>query len=357
MILTSPSFQIRTVDRAASPYQQGRSFPMTTTSPKQSQKECNEKHFVGIDVAKDELVVHVLPTNQQLTVPNSCNGIKELVRLFKEINPVQITLEATGGLERELLINLVANGFAAVVLNPRQARDLAKGLGELAKTDAVDARMLARFAQLQCLPVRPVPSQEIWDMNDLVTRRQQLVGLRTMETNRLHQTKQKLVAKSIGKVIDTLDEQIADIDAAIKKMIDAHPDCNEKDKILQSVPGVGPKTSQVLISALPELGTLNRQQAAALVGVAPFCDDSGGRSGARRIRGGRADVRAALFMATFNAIHKNATFKSFFDRLIAAGKKYKVALVAAMRKLITILNVMLKTKTCWKEHRVLSEKF
>ena len=165
---------------------------MTTTSPKQSQKETNEKHFVGIDVAKDELVVHVLPTNQQLTVPNFYNEIKQLVKLFKEINPVQIVLEAAGGLERELLINLVANG---------------------------------------------------------------------------------------------------------------------------------------------------------------------GRSSARRIRGGRADVRAALFMATFNAIHKNATFKSFFDRLIAASKKYKVALVAAMRKLITILNVMLKTKTCWKEHRVLSENF
>ena len=312
-------------------------------------RESNEPHFVGIDVAKDELVVHILPTNQQLTVPNSTEGIKELVKQLKEIEPKQIVLEATGGLERELLTNLVAKGFATVVINPRQARDLAKGLGELAKTDAVDARILARFAQLQCLTVRPLPSLETQEMNDLVTRRQQLIAMRTMETNRLHAAKQKAIKKSIEKVIKAFNEQIDGIDARIEEMIGSNPDWNAKDKLLQSVPGVGAKTSQVLISALPELGTLNRQEIAALVGVAPFCQDSGKRSGARCIKGGRADVRSALYMATLSAIRFNKTFKEFYERLIANGKKFKVAMVAVMRKMITVLNVMVKTGNAWKE--------
>ena len=327
--------------------------PQNTPPP----KENNHPVFVGIDVAKDELVVHILPTNQQLTVPHSSQGIKELITLFKENKPKQIVFEATGGLERELLTNLVANGLVAVALNPRQARDLAKGLGELAKTDAVDAKILARFAQLQCLPTRTVPTREIQDMNDLVTRRQQLIEMRVMETNRLHGTKQKPIQKSLEKTIGCFDQQIADIDDRIQKMIDENPDWNERDKILQSMPGVGAKTSQVLISALPELGTLNRQEIASLVGVAPFCDDSGKKSGARHIKGGRADVRSALYMAAFSAIKWNPPMKEFFDRLIANGKKYKVALVATMRKMITVLNVMIKTNTCWNEHRVRSENF
>jgi transposase len=322
---------------------------MTTTSKNTTPKENNERTFVGIDVAKDELVVHILPNNQQLTVPNSKEGIKELVKLFKKNNPQQVVLEATGGLERELLANLVANGIPAIAINPRQARDLAKGLGELAKTDAVDARILARFAQLQCLPTRPVPSKETQEMNDLVTRKEQLIQMRTMEANRLHIARQKPIKKSIEKIIETFDKQIADIDDRIEQMIEANPDWSEKDKILQSVPGIGAKTSQVLISALPELGTLNRQEIAALVGVAPFCKDSGKKSGERHIKGGRANVRSALYMATFSAIQWNKTFKNFFDRLIAAGKKYKIALVAAMRKMIIVLNVMIKTKTYWKE--------
>ena len=173
---------------------------MTTTSQNNNaSRETNEIHFVGIDIAKDELVIHVLPTNQQLTVPNSLKGIKELIKRFKEIQPKQIVFEATGGLERELLTNLAASGFEVVCINPRQARDLAKGLGQLAKTDAVDAQMLARFAQLQCLEARPVPPREIQEMNDLVMRRQQLVEMQTMEKNRLQQTNQKYIIKSIEK--------------------------------------------------------------------------------------------------------------------------------------------------------------
>jgi len=225
----------------------------------------------------------------------------------------------------------------STVLNPRQARDLAKGLGELAKTDAVDAKILARFAQLQCLPNRPAPSLEMQEMSDLVARKEQLIQMRTMEANRLHRATQKPVKKSIEKTVAFFDKQMADIDARIEQMIVDNPDGSEKDKILQSVPGVGAKTSQVLISALPELGNLNRREIAALVGVAPLCRDSGKTSGERHIKGGRANVRSAIYMAAFNAIRRNETFKAFFDRLIAAGKKYKVALVAAMRKLITVL--------------------
>jgi transposase len=329
---------------------------MSNTSKKNTnQMENNENHFAGIDVAKDELVVHILPTNKKMTVPNSKEGIKEIIALFKETKPTQVVLEATGGLERELLANLIAKGIPAVAINPRQARDLAKGLGELAKTDAVDARILARFAQLQCIPTRSIPTLETQEMNDLVTRKEQLIQMRTMEKNRRHRTTQKAIQKSIDKIIETFDKQIAAIDARIEKMIADNPDWSEKDKILQSVPGVGPKTSQVLISALPELGTINRQEIAALAGVAPFCDDSGKRSGARHIKGGRANVRKALYMAALSAVRYNKTFKAFYERLMAAGKKFKVAIVAAMRKLLSILNVMLKTKTHWNENGTLTQ--
>jgi transposase len=330
-------------------------FMTTSAQNNNFQQEINEQTFVGIDVAKDELVVHILPTNEKMAVPNSLKGIKELLKRFKQIMPKQIVLEATGGLERELLTHLVANELIAIAVNPRQARDLAKGLGEFAKTDSVDARMLARFAQLQCLTPRPVPSREIQEMSDLVARKQQLINMKTMEANRFQQTNQKHVKRSIEKNIATLNGQLSDIEKLIETMIDDNPDWSEKDKILQSVPGVGAKTSQVLISALPELGNLNRQEIAALVGVAPFADDSGKRSGARHIKGGRADVRSALYMATFSAVRHNKTFKEFFTRLTDNGKKYKVALVAAMRKLITILNVMIKNNTPWKEHAVLPE--
>ena len=310
-----------------------------------TQMESNETLFVGIDVAKDELVVHILPTNQKLTVPNSFKGIKELVTRFKENEPKQIVLEATGGLERELLTNLAANGLVAIAINPRQARDLAKGLGKLAKTDAVDALILAQIAQLQCFTPRPVPTREMQEMNDWVMRKQQLIDMRTSEINRLHWTKQKPIQKSIEKMISAIDKQIKGIDQRIKKMIEENPDWSTKDKILQSMPGVGSKTSQVL------MGDANRQEMAALVGIAPFCDNSGKRSGTKHIKGGRAQVRSALYMATLSAIKWNPVIKEFFDRLIAQGKKFKVAMVAAMRKILSILNVMVKTNSYWQEQR------
>jgi transposase len=318
--------------------------------------EKKEQTFAGIDVAKDELVTHILPTNQQVIVTNDAQGIKELIKLFKKEEPRQVVLEATGKLERELVASLAANNIAVVVINPRQARDLAKGLGALTKTDAVDAMILARIAQLQCLEVRPLPSKEIQDMSDLVARRQQLIQMRTQEKNRLQQTTQKAIIKSVEKHIKFMDSQIDGIDADIEKVIESNPDWNEADKILQSVPGVGAKTSQVLIMSLSELGTLNRQEIASLVGVAPHCQDSGKRSGVRCIKGGRAEVRSALYMASLSAIRFNKTFKEFYERLIAKGKKFKVAIVAVMRKMITVLNVMVKTKTAWNQNNLNQKK-
>ena len=193
-------------------------------------------------------------------------------------------------------------------------------------------------------------------MNDLVTRRQQLITMRTQEKNRLQQTAQKTIKKSIEKVIAAFDKQIALLDASIKKMIDGNPDWSEKDKIIQSVPGVGEKSSQALLAGLSELGSLNRREAAALVGTAPRCQDSGKKTGARHIRGGRTYVRAALYMAAFNAIKYCSPLKMFYERLRERGKSFKVAIVAVMRKLITILNVMVKTNACWQEQTTNSER-
>jgi len=331
---------------------------MSTKSQNSATRQENNETFVGIDVGQEELVVHILPKNEQLTVSNSDKGIRKLVKRFEKINPYQIVFEATGGLERNLLTTLAAHGMPVVVLNSRQARRLAEGLGEHAKTDRVDAKMLATIAGLKHFTPRPVPSGETLEMNDLVARKQQLIHMRAMERNRLHAaTKKKLAAfilRSIQKSINAIKKQIAEIDVRIQAMIDANDDWSEKDKILRSVPGVGPKTAQVLISALPELGELNRKQIASLAGVAPFKDQSGKRTGESRIAGGRPLIRCTLFMTATSAIRKPGVFKSLFDRIRAQGKAYKVALVAVMRKLITVLNAMLKTKTHWSEHGVRS---
>ncbi|MGL4944477.1 MAG: IS110 family transposase [Thermoguttaceae bacterium] len=325
---------------------------MTNEKKNLATGENYEKTFVGIDVAKSELVVHVIPTKQHFTVQNDQNGINELVKKLKEINPKQIVCEATGGLERLMLTTLAAEGLPIVRLNPKQARDLAKGLGKLAKTDAIDAQMLAKFAKLDAFEVRPVPTKETLEMSDYLTRRHQLVTMRTMEENRLKQAYQKKLKDSIEKVIECLNEHINDINASIGKMIDANPDWSEQDKILRSVPGIGPQTSHIVIAALSECSTLNRQEVAALVGVAPFNRDSGTKSGVRSIHGGRADVRSILYMATLNGIRFNPVLKAFYNQLTSRGKSPKVAIVAAMRKLLTIINTMLKTKTMWNENHV-----
>jgi len=333
---------------------------MTTHSQNRATTQENNENFVGIDVAQDELVVHVLPTNQQFTEPNSAKGIKALIRRFQKILPKQIVFEATGGLERNLLINLTAAGMPCVVLNSRQARRLAEGLGQLAKTDKVDAMILAQVASLQCFTPRPVPEQRTFEMNDLVTRRRQLVKTRTVEKNQLHAATQTNQAKFIlsghKKMIAFINKHIDEIDARIQAMIDENTDWDEIDRIIQSIPGCGPGTAQALIAGMPEMlnGSLDRHQVASLAGVAPFKDKSGKRDGKAHIYGGRLDVRCPLYMAAINVIQQEGVFKSLYDRLLAKGKLKKVALVAVMRKLITVINAMIKTKTLWNEHGVRS---
>lgn len=333
---------------------------MSTHSQVCATQQDNNEIFVGIDVGQDELVVHVRPTNQQITASNSTRGIKALIRRFQKILPKQIVFEATGGLERNLLINLTAAGMPCVVLNPRQARRLAEGLGQLAKSDSVDAKMLAQVASLQCFTPRPIPEQRTFEMNDLVTRRRQLVKSRTMAKNQLHAAKQqnqaKFILRSHKESITFFDKQIDKIDVKIQKMIDENTDWDEIDRIIQSIPGCGPDIAQTLIAEMPEMlnGSLNRHQVAALAGVAPMKDQSGKRDGKDHIYGGRPDVRPPLYMAAINVIKKEGIFKSLYDRLKAKGKPSNVALVAVMRKLLTVLNAMIKTKTLWNEHGVRS---
>jgi transposase len=282
------------------------------------------------------------------------------VTRFRKIAPKQIVFEATGGLERNLLTNLAAAGMPCVVLNPRQARRLAEGLGEYAKTDSIDAGVLATIASLKWFKPRPVPEQRTFEMNDLVTRRRQLVKMRTMAKNQLHAAKKQNVAacilRSHKSSITFFDKQIDKIDDQIQTMIDENTDWDEIDRIIQSIPGCGPGTAQTLISGLPEMltGNLNRQQVASLVGVAPFKDQSGKRDGQAHIYGGRADVRSPLYMAATNVIKPDGIFKDLYDRLRAKGKLHRVAIVAVMRKLITTINAMIKTKTRWNEHGVRS---
>jgi len=331
---------------------------MTTISQNSVTKQENNEIFVGIDVSQDNLAVHILPTNEQLTIPNSAKGIKELVKRFQKIQPTQILFEATGGLERNLLASLIAAGMAVVVLNPKQARDLAKGFRQLAKTDRADAKILAKIAQKCGFEPRPVPSGETMKMNDLVTRQRQLIRMRTMEKNQLHAAKQQNHAKYIlathKQMIASIQKQIDEIAKRIRDMIAANPDWNELDKIIRSIPGCGLKTAQMVIAAVFEIGRLNRQQIAALIGLAPMADESGKHFGKARIQGGRADVRGVLYMAAMNAIKKPGVFKALHDRLMAKGKLFKVAIVAVMRKLITTINAMIKTKTQWNERGVRS---
>jgi transposase len=309
--------------------------------------------WVALDVAKDSLEVGCsAPEAVRLrTVENAPAGFRQLLKALPPRESTAVVLEATGGYERNVVAELIEAGYRVAVVNPRQVRDFAKGLGILAKTDRLDAQVLAKFAQhINPRMLREMPEQQ-QQLADLVTRRRQLLDLRTMESNRLKQAlsqaASKELKKSLNKMIQTLDTQIKTVDVLIAKLIDSDDDWREKSRILQSTPGLGKVTAATLLAELPELGQLNRQQIAALVGVAPFNDDSGRHQGGRHIAGGRASVRSVLYMATLSATTHNPTIKAFADRLESDGKKFKVIQTACMRKLLVILNTMLKNKTSW----------
>jgi transposase len=306
--------------------------------------------YVGIDVSKAKLDVCLLPSGQTLVVTNDAAGVRQLRDLLGK-QPTKVArclLEATGRYERRCAGDLLEAGFTVVIVNPRQARDFARSIGKLAKTDAIDAAVLAQFATLPHLRNSEKEPQNQRVLEDLVTRRRQLTQMLAAEkTRREGLTHAPAARASVDKVLRLLDQQRQDIDRLIAKLIESDDDWRNRRDLLASVPGVGAVTASVLVADLPELGKLNRQQIAALVGVAPVNRDSGQMRGRRSIFGGRADVRTGLYMATVTAMRCNPLIKPFAQRLTAAGKVFKVVMIACMRKLITILNVMVKNNESW----------
>ncbi|MCE5268328.1 MAG: IS110 family transposase [Planctomycetaceae bacterium] len=305
--------------------------------------------FAGIDVSKDTLDVAFVRGEEEAIsqIPNSPAGWAELVFACKERPLDRIVLEATGGYERRAVAELLAAGLPVVVVNPRQTRDFAKATGRLAKTDRLDALGLARFAEAIRPPIRPLPDDKSAELQERLARHRQLVHMHTAETNRLAQARSKPVRRSIQAVVKIIEQQLESIDRDIDRRIEESPAWRDKDHLLQSVPGVGPHTARTLLCSLPELGRCSRQQIAMLVGVAPLNRDSGTMRGARTIHGGRGQVRQALYMATLAATRHNPPIRTHYQRLLRAGKKKKVALVACMRKLLCILNAMLRDQEIW----------
>jgi transposase len=307
--------------------------------------------FMGIDVAKAQLDIAVRPSGERWAVPNNTDGVATLVEQVQALHPTLIVLEAPGGLERAATAALATAGLPVVVVNPRQARDFARATGQLAKTDALDARALAHFADVIRPTPRPLPDAQTQELRALLGRRQQLIVMRTAEQNRLAGTSGRLQT-DIEAHITWLNERLATLDDDIETLLRASPLWRENDDLLQSAPGIGPVCARTLLLELPELGTLNRRQIAALVGVAPLNRDSGTLRGRRTIWGGRAHVRTVLYMGTLVATRYNPRIKAFYERLLAAGKVKKVALTACMHKFLTILNARLKHRTPWQAQEV-----
>lgn len=305
--------------------------------------------FIGIDVSKARLDIAMRPLGEKESVSNDQAGIEALVKRLGKIQPALIVLEATGGVERCVTCALASAELPVVVVNPRQVRDFAKATGQLAKTDSIDALVLARFAEAVRPALRPLPDEITLELRALIARRRQITEMIVAERNRL-----SAASKSVRKRIDAhlrwleteLDRADKDLDHSIRQS----PIWRENEDLLRSVPGIGPVISRTLLAGLPELGQLNRKQIAALVGIAPLNRDSGTLRGRRSIWGGRATVRAALYMAALVASRRNAAIRAFYKRLRNTGKAPKVALVACMRKLLTILNAMIKHKTRWSEN-------
>lgn len=303
--------------------------------------------FVGIDVAKDVLDVALRPSGAHWSVANSEPGIAHLLQQLASPAPTLIVLEATGGYERAVVGALAAAQLPVVVANPRQVRELARASGQLAKTDTLDAGILALFAERVRPEIRPLPAPEAQALVALLTRRRQVLEMLVAEQNRLELALAP-VRRGITRHIRWLQRQLADIDDELDGTIQASPVWRARENLLRTVPGVGPVLSRTLLGELPELGRLDRKQIAALVGVAPLARDSGRHRGPRRAWGGRASIRAVLYMATVSATRCNPAIRTFYRRLRAAGKPGNVALVACMRKLLITLNAMVRADTPWR---------
>ena len=307
--------------------------------------------FVGIDVAKDALDLCISPAGDTARVPNTDDGHQALIADLRARPVALIALEATGGYQAPLVAALAAAGLPVVVANPRQVRRFAQGLGLLAKTDRIDARVLAAFAEKVRPEPRPVPTAAQEAVRELLERRRQLVQMRTAETNRLDTARSKPVRKLIHKHIAWLDRQLKAVEADLDTAVRDCPAWRADDDLPQSAPGVGPQVARTLLVDLPELGRLDRRPISALVGLAPMNRDSGRSRGRRQIAGGRRAVRCARYMASLTAVRYSPALRAFYGRLRAAGKAPKVALVAVARKLLTILNSMLRDRLTWEQTR------
>lgn len=305
---------------------------------------------VGIDVAKSELLVATVPSTEIWAVTNDEAGVQALVARLSELRPERVVLEATGGYEVLCVAALVAAALPVVVVNPRQVRDFARSTGQLAKTDSIDATVLAQFAERIQPAVRVLPDEDLRGFAALIARRRQLLEMRQAERNRLGLVMghgQRQVKQSLKKHIAFLDRELGIADRELEQLVRHSPVWRERDDLLQSVPGIGPIVARTLLAELPELGRLNRRAIAKLVGIAPMNRDSGTYRGHRTVQGGRAPVRAAMYMATLAATRYNVVIRAFYRRLVAKGKPKKVAVIACMRKLLTILNELLRTHRHW----------
>lgn len=306
-----------------------------------------EALYVGVDIAKDSFDVASDPAGLKLSLSNDPKGWQKLLDTLQTHQVALIVLEATGGYERRLAAELIQGGYNVVVANPRQVRDFARGMGELAKTDEIDAAILAKFARIVQPKPRPQPSGQAEALSEMVTRRRQLTDLLTQESNRLPMARHATVRKSLKKIVGALEHQIAELDKLINDNIQSDDGLRHKNEIVRSFKGVGPGTSSMLLSHLPELGSLNRQEIAALVGVAPWDFKSGKWAGKSKIWGGRMEVRNMLYMAALAAIRCNTVIRDFYQRLISKGKLFKVAITACMRKMLIILNTLVRNDCKW----------
>jgi transposase len=312
--------------------------------------------FVGIDVSQKTLDVRHLPADQAFRVPNTPNGHRQLIDTLRPLvaqpSDVRVVLESTGGLELLAALALEQAGFAVAIIKPERARYFAKAHGQYAKTDPIDAGMLALFCRDVAVPIIPLPPEELRHFRDLLDRRQQLVEMRTMENNRLGTTTVAAARKSLDKHIAWIDREIHAVEANLDARVTANPQWAEIDRILQSIPGLGPQTARVLIGHLPELGHVDRKTIGHLVGLAPLANDSGKKEGPRHIVGGRWQIRNCLYMAALAACQHNPIAKALYTRLRERGKSAKIALIAVAHKLLTIANAMVAQKTLWRHSDV-----
>ena len=307
-----------------------------------------EQTFIGIDVSKDRLDVHVRPSGEAFAVARDGEGLAALIERLGKLDPFLIVLEATGGFEQTVAAALAAGRLPLVVVNPRQIRDFARATGQLAKTDALDAKAIACFAEKIRPEPRPIPDAQARALGELVLRRRQIIDMTTAERNRRRQLTTRRLIKGVDRLLAALQTELSELEREIGDTIRGTPAWRERDELLKSVPGVGDVVSRTLIADLPELGGLDRKQIAALVGVAPLNRDSGKMRGRRTTWGGRAKVRAALYMAALVASRCNPVLRAFYQRLLQAGKPKKLALTAVMRKLLTILNAMVRDNKRWQ---------